>query len=139
MLLPVSIRVNVGGSMHELPVTESILTIALRHAGEAGAARITDVYLVIGDLSSIVDDSVQFYWDIISEGTIAAGARLHFQRLPITLLCLQCDHHYTPAQDDFACPQCGSERVKIDQGEEFYLDSVEIEREDLKSEANNDD
>lgn len=125
--------------MHELPVTESILDIALRHAGEAGATRITDIHLVIGDLSSIVDDSVQFYWDIISEDTMAAGARLHFQRLPILLRCLQCDHHYKPAQEDFACPQCGSERVKIEQGEEFYLESVEIERNDRKSEAGNDD
>ena len=47
--------------MHELPVTESILEIALRHAQEAGARRITDLYLIIGQLSTIVDDSIQFY------------------------------------------------------------------------------
>jgi hydrogenase nickel incorporation protein HypA/HybF len=60
--------------MHELMVTESILEIALRHAGQAGAVRVTDLFLVVGDLSSIVDDSVQFYWDFVSEGTAAEGA-----------------------------------------------------------------
>ncbi|MBN2556534.1 MAG: hydrogenase maturation nickel metallochaperone HypA [Anaerolineales bacterium] len=123
------IRCNgMDDGMHELPVTENILEIAIRHATEAGAARVTDIHLVVGELSSIVDDSVQFYWDMISEGTIAAGAALHFTRLAITLHCLNCDHHYAPSGEDFACPQCSSERVEIEQGEEFYLESVEIER-----------
>jgi|GEM_PF-5568018 len=52
--------------MHELSVTESVLEIACRHAGKAQAKRVTDIYLVIGRLSSIVDDSVQFYWNLIS-------------------------------------------------------------------------
>jgi Zn finger protein HypA/HybF involved in hydrogenase expression len=60
--------------MHELFVTEQIRDIAVRYANEAGAGRITALYLVIGELSSIVDDSVQFYWDFVSEGTVAAGA-----------------------------------------------------------------
>ncbi|MCA9957781.1 MAG: hydrogenase maturation nickel metallochaperone HypA, partial [Anaerolineales bacterium] len=51
--------------MHELPITENILKIANEHATQSGAARVTDLYLVIGQLSSIVDDSIQFYWDII--------------------------------------------------------------------------
>ncbi|MCB9457970.1 MAG: hydrogenase maturation nickel metallochaperone HypA, partial [Anaerolineaceae bacterium] len=56
--------------MHELSVTQSILEIALRYGNQNGAKHITHLYLVIGDLSSIVDDSVQFYWDIISRGTM---------------------------------------------------------------------
>ena len=57
--------------MHELSVTESLLEIALRHAQQAGATRVTGLHLVIGQLSSIVDDSVQFYWDFVSKDTIA--------------------------------------------------------------------
>ena len=64
--------------MHELPVTESIFDIAKRYGQQANANRITDVYIVIGQLSSIVDDSVQFYWDIITRDTICDGAALHF-------------------------------------------------------------
>ena len=33
----------------------------------------TAIDLVVGELSSIVDDSVQFYWDLIAEDTAAAG------------------------------------------------------------------
>ena len=74
--------------MHELAVTESILDIAVKYAEQAGASRVSDLYLVIGRLSSIVDDSVQFYWDIVSQNTLCAGSRLHFQRVPAELLCL---------------------------------------------------
>jgi hydrogenase nickel incorporation protein HypA/HybF len=113
--------------MHELAVTESILEITLRHAEEAHARRVADIYLVIGQLSSIVDDSVQFYWDIISKDTIAEGATLHFKRVPVELLCLKCGNRYTPGEEDFACPACGSEQIRVVAGEEFYLDTIEVE------------
>ncbi len=113
--------------MHELSVTQSILEIALRHAESARAARITDLNLVVGQLSSIVDDSVQFYWDMISQGTPAEGSQLHFRRVPTELLCQDCGHRYKPAAEDLACPRCSSIRVKVVAGEEFYLESIEVE------------
>jgi hydrogenase nickel incorporation protein HypA/HybF len=111
--------------MHELMVTESILEIALRHAGQAGADRITDLYLVIGQLSSIVDDSVQFYWDFVSEGTAAEGARLHFRRIPAELQCQLCQHTYNP-DESLTCPACGSNQIKVVKGEEFFLEAIDV-------------
>ncbi|MBN1303502.1 MAG: hydrogenase maturation nickel metallochaperone HypA [Anaerolineales bacterium] len=115
--------------MHELPVAQSILDIALRHARQAGAARITDLYLVIGDLASVVDDSIQFYWDTISAGTAAEGATLHFKRIRAEMQCMECFEKYHPGKDDLLCPKCGSVGVKILAGEEFYLDSIEVDTE----------
>lgn len=114
--------------MHELPVTQSVLEIVLNHAGDAH--RITDIYLVIGQLSSFIDESVQFYWDILSEGTIAQGARLHFRREPAVMLCYDCQHRYYLG-GDFTCPNCGSDLVQVESGEEFYVESIEVEMEDL--------
>jgi hydrogenase nickel incorporation protein HypA/HybF len=113
--------------MHELAVTESILNIAVQHATQAGAVRVTGLNLVIGQLASIVDDSVQFYWDMISEGTICAGARLHFERRPATLKCLDCDRSYALDGELTDCPNCHSARIKVMTGEEFFVESIEIE------------
>ena len=113
--------------MHELAVTESILNIAISHAQRASAARVTDLNLVIGRLSSVVDDSVQFYWDILTENTLCSGSKLHFRRIPATLSCLDCANQFTLDGELTPCPSCGSARVKVLTGEEFYLDSIEIE------------
>jgi len=111
--------------MHELMVTESILEITLRHARQAKAARISDLYLVIGSLSSVVDDSVQFYWEFISEGTAAEGAILHFRRIPAELACQACGHTYSP-NENLTCPVCESSDIQIIAGQEFFLEAIEI-------------
>jgi hydrogenase nickel incorporation protein HypA/HybF len=113
--------------MHEMAVTQSILDIALAHAAQNGAARVTALNLVIGQLSSIVDDSVQFYWDIISRDTLCEGAVLHFQRLPARLACRDCECEYALSGELEACPNCGSFRVRVIAGDEFRLESIEIE------------
>jgi hydrogenase nickel incorporation protein HypA/HybF len=113
--------------MHELSVTESILEISLRHA--ANARKITNLYLVIGQFASIVDDSVQFYWDIISKGTIAEGSVLHFRRLPAALICLDCSNQFSPNAHGFFCPLCKSEHVKVISGQEFFMEAIDVEDE----------
>lgn len=113
--------------MHELTITESLLEIALRHADKANANRITDLYLVIGELSSVVDDSVQFYWDIVAKDTPAEGANLHFQRKATEIQCRDCEKIYHPTNNIMACPNCESINIKILSGEEFFLEAINIE------------
>jgi len=113
--------------MHELGVTQNILAIALRHAEEAGATRITRLTLVVGELSSIVDESVQFYWDLIANGTLAEGATLEFRRVPAMLRCNDCQHEFRMDYETFLCPRCGSSRVAVSGGEEFYLESIDVD------------
>jgi len=114
--------------MHELAVTESILQIAEKHAIQADAKKVTDIFLVIGNLSSIVDDSIVFYWDMISKGTICEDSNIHFKRIPATMVCLACHHNFEIPVELIPCPNCGSYQLKVNSGEEFWLESIEIER-----------
>ncbi len=113
--------------MHELAVTQSLLDLAVRKANEHHARRVTDLTLVIGRFASIVDDSVQFYFDALSAGTICEQARLHFRRVPARLACQECQCAYELEQDLVPCPQCGSAKVRVTGGDEFYLESLELE------------
>lgn len=113
--------------MHELSVTQSLLDIALRHAEQAEAKRITDLHIVMGELSSMVDDSIQFYWDIIAKGTMAEQAVLHFRRVPAELQCMTCSERYHPTDRELACPKCNGINTRIIAGEEFALESIDVE------------
>jgi len=113
--------------MHELAITQSIIDIVSRHAEQAGARRIRRIHLVVGELSSIVDDSIQFYFDYLSQNSLAAGAELVFRRPQVTLACPSCGHHWQPASADWTCPECSVAQAQVVEGREFYVDSIEVE------------
>ena len=114
--------------MHELAITQSILQVALAAAARADARAVTGIDLVIGDLSSVVDDSVQFYFDILSQDTLAAGALLHFQRAPAIATCHDCGAQ-TPMRPpiDPVCPACQSIHIQVTGGRDFRVASIDIE------------
>lgn len=114
--------------MHELKVTQDILSIVLEEANKMNAAGVTDIWLTIGHLSSIVDDFVQFYWDFISEGTICKGALLHFNRPPAVLQCRKCQTTFTLEDELLPCPSCNSFDLEVFSGDEMQVDQIEIER-----------
>ncbi|MEZ4666366.1 MAG: hydrogenase maturation nickel metallochaperone HypA [Anaerolineae bacterium] len=109
--------------MHELSVTQSLLELAQDHAR---GGQITDLYIVVGQLSSFIDDSVQFYWNVISEGTLAEGSTLHFNRKTAVMECRECQHQYQFNAEQFACPNCGSVQIQLISGDEFYLEAIEV-------------
>lgn len=117
--------------MHELPITQGVLDTAIAAAQRAQARRILAIDLTIGALSGIVDDSVQFYFDILSQGTLAEGARLRFRRLPASATCLECGAAFaaTPPLAP-ACPACGSTALRVQGGREFFVESIEVDDDD---------
>ncbi|HEY63248.1 MAG TPA: hydrogenase maturation nickel metallochaperone HypA [Caldilineae bacterium] len=113
--------------MHELPVTESILEIVQRHAAAAGVTRVVRIRLVVGELTGFVPDSIQFYFDALSEGTIAEGALLEIERQPGRIRCRACGRIYEPLDGQiWICPDCGGLGGEIVAGKEMYIESIEI-------------
>ncbi len=113
--------------MHEYAVTKSLIELSLNEAEKAGASRITEIRLVIGDLSTIIDESVQMYFDIISEGTKAEGAKLIFRRIPAQFRCGVCGRTYDKPAVGFDCPDFGGTGMPTGVGREFYIESIEVE------------
>jgi hydrogenase nickel incorporation protein HypA/HybF len=116
--------------MHELSITEQLLSLALRHAKAAGASRVTALNLVIGEFASVVDESLQFYWDFVAKGTIAENAVLHFERVPGMFRCSDCEHRFGMADFEGKCPNCGGSHTAVVDGMQFSLASIEIEEAD---------
>ncbi len=112
--------------MHELAVTQDILRIALEEGQANRAAKVTGIYMTIGQLSSIVDDSVQFYWDHISAGTICEGAKLHFNRPTAVMQCQKCGFEFEMDDELIPCPQCSSFDLAVVAGDEMTVDEIEF-------------
>ncbi len=120
--------------MHELAVTQGILDVVLDVARQHGNRPITLIELVVGELSSIVDDSIQFYFDMMSQDTLAEGAKLQFRREPAIAVCWDCGHQFTAVAPLVPlCPICGSARLRVSGGQEFYVESIEVQDEDSDS------
>jgi hydrogenase nickel incorporation protein HypA/HybF len=123
--------------MHELAVTQGILDLVLETAQQHGARRITVIDLVVGELSSIVDDSVQFYFDILSQGTPAQEAKLSFRRKPAHVVCWDCGHQFSTGVPLLPiCSACGSSRLRVTGGQEFYVESIEVDDENSDGQTN---
>ena len=113
--------------MHELDVTESLLNTACDYALKNDAHRVISLNIIIGDLSGFIGDSVQFYWDMISENTICENSKLHFTRLPAKFICQSCGKEFEIRGELLPCPDCSSMDLRTIQGDEFQLNSIEIE------------
>jgi hydrogenase nickel incorporation protein HypA/HybF len=75
--------------MHELGITSRLLDVVVERAAAAGATRVTEVHLEIGEESDVAPEALRHYWPQVSGGTAAEDARLVFS--------------VAPASDPFAC------------------------------------
>ena len=113
--------------MHELPVVIDIVRIANEESEKRGMKNVRRINLVIGELSSIFDESVQMYFEVIAENTSCASAKLFFEHRPAILKCISCSCEF-PHEKNFDCPVCGGESVLVKgTGREFYVKSIEGE------------
>jgi hydrogenase nickel incorporation protein HypA/HybF len=110
--------------MHELSLTQNILDIALKYAK---VKKILHVNLLIGQLSDEREESIQFYWGDLAKGTLAQGAKLHFQYVEAEMQCLGCSTVFHPKEETILCPSCQSHHLKLISGDDVKIDSIDIE------------
>lgn len=126
-------RFAAGGgraAVHELPVTQSICNIAVQEAERAGASGVSAIRIKMGAYVDYVPAIIQEYFNVVSEGTLAEGAVLEIERVPAVLRCGDCHGESPMERRRMRCPRCGSRRVELVTGKEFYIDSMEVEAED---------
>ncbi len=113
--------------MHELAITQSIFDLIMEQAKEAGAKKVGKINLVIGEMTGVVSDCVQFYFDFFSKETLAEGAVLSFVMVPSKAKCRGCDKLFELKEFDWTCPYCGGNNLQIVAGQELFVESIEVE------------
>ncbi|WP_376791244.1 hydrogenase maturation nickel metallochaperone HypA [Thermoflexus sp.] len=114
--------------MHELAITQGILSVVLEAAEAAGARRVLTVDLIVGALTGYVDESIRFYFDLLSRGTLAEGAALRIRRELGEGRCQACGARF-PVEPPLTpvCPLCGSPQIQVEGGTRCLVERIEVE------------
>lgn len=112
--------------MHEYGIMQATLDTAARQARAAGATRIHTLRLRVGRLSGVVTDALEFAFDALRPGTLAADAKLEIETVPAVMWCASCRTEFESPEFLCDCPACGQVSGELRRGREMELVSVEI-------------
>ncbi len=112
--------------MHELSVTQSILNICLEERKKRNFKFIKEINLCVGEFCGLVPNCINYYFEIISKGTVAENAKINIKKINAKIKCLDCLYE-GEINKDYICPLCSSLNFKILGGNEFYLESLEVD------------
>jgi hydrogenase nickel incorporation protein HypA/HybF len=110
--------------MHELVIAESVVDIAVRHAG---GRRVTRVELEVGHLRQVVPAALEFAFELVAQGTTVEGAELALRQVEAAGRCCSCGADTALPAFPLTCASCGGSDVDVTRGEELRVDSLELE------------
>ena len=112
--------------MHEMAIAEGILNIAFDYAEKNHAAKISRITLKIGEMSGVELEALHMSFEVLIKGTIADGAELVVNRVPIIGQCNKCGGEFHIKQYNFFCPECDGILI-LQSGREMQVESLDME------------
>lgn len=110
--------------MHELSLSSAIVGTVVKHAL---GRRVTVVSLRVGRLRQVVPETLEFYFEFVARDTVCEGARLEQEVIDARLRCNSCLHEWSIEIPAFRCPSCGGSDVAVSTGNEFEVESIEVQ------------
>jgi hydrogenase nickel incorporation protein HypA/HybF len=115
--------------MHEYSLAQSIMQIVIAEAEKVSARKVTKVTLTLGELAGVLPDSLSFCFDLVTKGTIAVGALLEIEKVPLKGYCPHCEKAFFIMNHQYLCDQCGNGSIELISGQELQVSHLEIEDE----------
>ena len=111
--------------MRELQTTQILLNKLLSQLQEA--QRVRKIHVAMGEIAELDQRKIEQHWRELSKGTPAEQAQLQFRLIKAEVQCMACFEKYHPENGKIHCPYCGSYGAKVLTGEEFYLETIELD------------
>ncbi|WP_309497804.1 hydrogenase/urease nickel incorporation protein HypA [Sulfurovum sp.] len=112
--------------MHEYSVVQALLNQCEELAVENEATVVTKIITKIGVMSGIETHLLQTAFDTFKEGTMCAEAEFVINPQKLKLECKECGHVFEIDEVRYICEKCESLKVKVLDGEDMYLMSLEM-------------
>ena len=113
--------------MHEFSIVQSLLDLIEKNAKENNAKSVSKVVVKIGKLSGVEPHLLKIAFDTFKEKTICENAQLEMVIQDVIALCEDCSREFVVENNRFICPFCEGYNLKIVDGEDMYLMSLELE------------
>ena len=113
--------------MHEMALTEGILSIITSEQKKNGFNHVREVHLKIGEFSGVIPACIEEFFPLVAKGTAAENAALRMEIIPARFLCAECGWEGKPAPHTACCASCGSTEIRMTDGREFYVENLIVE------------
>jgi hydrogenase nickel incorporation protein HypA/HybF len=113
--------------MHELAVCQSMIAQVEELAANRGGGRVVRLNVRIGPLAGVDPELLAHAFPFACAGTVAEGAVLNIDTLPVRVLCSQCGMESDASVNRLVCHACGDFRTRVISGDELLLASFELE------------
>lgn len=113
--------------MHEYSIVQALLTQCEEIAEQNEAEAVTKIIVKIGKMSGVEPHLLEMAFNTFKEKTVCDGADFVMNVQPLTIECKECAAVSELEEIYYKCPQCESLEVKVIDGEEMYLMTLEME------------
>lgn len=113
--------------MDEHELANHLLEIVDQTAYRISARRILAVHLAVGGRRTFDLERLHDTFDTAARGTVAEGAELFIEILPVRHHCQSCGHDFQAANAEHPCPACGHPHTEMIGGEELRLLDLDID------------
>ncbi len=113
--------------MHEFSIVQSLMFLIEENARQNNAKSVSKVVVKIGKMSGVEPHLLKLAFDTFKEKTICENAELEMIVQDVIALCEDCQKEFVVENHHFVCPHCGGFNLKVIDGEDMYLMSLELE------------
>lgn len=113
--------------MHEFSIAVNLIEIAVEYAQKADAKKITQIEIELGELSGIIQDSLEFCFEAACKDTIAENSILSIKIILAISECLDCNKKFETGSLLSVCPNCDSIKCRTVQGKELKIKSITVD------------
>jgi hydrogenase nickel incorporation protein HypA/HybF len=124
-MIPISM--NEEKAVHELSIAQSLLEIVQEEGQKHSLECVKVIRIQVGALAAVVPESLTFCFELVSKDTLAAGASLEIETVPVIARCSRCDILFEVENQMFLCPQCGDPTLELVSGRDLSIVSIEGE------------
>lgn len=113
--------------MHEYSIVQALIEQCETYAVENDAKKIIKAVIKIGMFSGVEPHLLQIAFDTFKEKTVCDTCELVMNIQPLVITCHTCGAHYTLDRPHYLCQECNGDNIIIEDGEEMFLMSLEME------------